>query len=193
MRTIKFFTLTFALFLCSTAFAQFANTNSNTRNNRGTTSKADFGPVSYKGFVEGGYALGVGDFDFDRIDVSTSHGIQISRVFLGLGVGIKYFHDEEVLVIPIVADFRVNFLNNDVTPFIGTKIGCSAGKSGGFTLTPAIGCRFKIQDNFGLNLSLGYDLQKSKVHLYYYSGSHLYHTKVTENLGAIVFKIGFEF
>ena len=31
----------------------------------------------YRGYVDAGYSLGIGDYDFGRFEVNTSHGYQI--------------------------------------------------------------------------------------------------------------------
>ena len=32
----------------------------------------------YRGFVDTGYSVGIGDYDFGRFEVNTSHGYQIN-------------------------------------------------------------------------------------------------------------------
>lgn len=185
----KVFTLVFALFMCSAAFAQFTNAKSGSRG--GNSGGTDSGDMSYKGFVEAGYAIGLGDDkdgdkpEIGRFDISTSHGVQINKIFfMGLGTGFKWFSkkSESYFNIPIFTDLRVNFLESKVSPFVGCKIGYAVGiekdhvKFSGFLCTPAFGLRF----GSGL-VSIGYDIQKGKV----------YDEKFTAN--GLVFKVGIGF
>lgn len=198
----KAFTLAFALFICSAAFAQFTNAKSGSRG--GNSGGINFGETSYKGFVEAGYAIGLGDDKNDkmkigRFDISTSHGVYFcDRFFAGLGTGFKWFSkdSENFFNIPIFADLRANFLkDSNITPFVGLKIGYAIGikktysyydyeydmKFGGFICTPAIGCRFGINEKMGLGVSVGYDIQKGKAA----------DEKFTAN--GLVFKVGIDF
>lgn len=139
----------------------------------------------YRGFVDFGYTLGVGDFgkNVDRVSLTTSHGYQIiPQLFAGVGVGVNYFYDEEAFGLPIFAHFRSDILNNDITPFVELKVGYSLLDVKGFYLNPAIGCRFSVSDNIALNLSLGYTVQKAD---YVYFGK--------QNCGGLDFRFGIDF
>ena len=249
----KVFTLAFALFMCSAAFAQFTNAKSGSRG--GNSGGINFGETSYKGFVEAGYAIGLGDMKRNRIDVSTSHGVQFGgHFFAGLGTGVKFFtgakyycevdpndyyydfdkgskgkksydidEKDSFISIPIFADLRANlFEDNSINPFIGLKIGYAIGiekkkildeyhnsyygyseekyckmKFGGFICTPTIGCRFSINETTGLNISMGYDIQKANWELGdtfsdgYGSETESEDGKVAAN--GLVFKVGIDF
>lgn len=247
----KVFTLAFALFMCSAAFAQFTNAKSGSRG--GNSGGINFGETSYKGFVEAGYAIGLGDMKRNRIDVSTSHGVQFGgHFFAGLGTGVKFFtgakyyceqpdydyddyykgskgksydidKKDSFISIPIFADLRANlFEDNSINPFIGLKIGYAIGiekkkildeyhdsyygyseemyckmKFGGFICTPTIGCRFSINETTGLNISMGYDIQKANWELGdtfsdgYGSETDSEDGNVAAN--GLVFKVGIDF
>lgn len=243
----KAFTLAFALFICSAAFAQFTNAKSGSRG--GNSGGADFGEMSYKGFVEAGYAIGLGDMKRNRIDVSTSHGVQFGgHFFAGLGTGVKFFtgakyyceqpdydnddnddyykgskgksndidKKDSFISIPIFADLRANlFEDNSINPFIGLKIGYAIGfekktndnnnygkycckmKFGGFICTPTIGCRFSINETTGLNISMGYDIQKAnwKLGNTFSYGDESRTSSKDGNVAAngLVFKVGIDF
>lgn len=204
MKNIKLLALFVALLGCSTVSAQFTNTNPNANNNRSqqtSNENSSSGAVmGYSGFIELGYVKGIGTYDFDRFELTTSQGFQInSHIFVGLGTGIKYFYDESAYGIPFYTDFRINFLKKKVSPFAGFKLGYTTGDVSGLMLTPMFGCRFGFYKNFGLILSLGYDYQSGEVvttyrYYSYYSGTYYYNTsKHRENLGGIFLKIGLEF
>lgn len=252
----KVFTLAFALFMCSAAFAQFTNAKSGSRG--GNSGGINFGETSYKGFVEAGYAIGLGDMKRNRIDVSTSHGVQFGgHFFAGLGTGVKFFtgakyycevdpnhygydfdkgskgkksydidEKDSFISIPIFADLRANlFEDNSINPFIGLKIGYAIGiekkkilfeetyydyfgeyhyedfckmKFGGFICTPTIGCRFSINETTGLNVSMGYDIQKANWEIgetETYNGGEPETYSKDGNVAAngLVFKVGIDF
>ncbi len=45
----------------------------------------------YRGFAEVGYGIGVGDYDFGRFSIETSHGYQFNHyIFLGAGLGFQF-------------------------------------------------------------------------------------------------------
>ena len=194
MSKIKFFILSLALMVCSSAAAQFSNTNArgNQRSSRVAGNGFDSnGPVAgYKGFIDLGYTIGAGDFGEGRISFMTTHGYQInSYFFAGIGTGVNYFHKSEAWGIPIYADFRGNLMNNGISPFIDFKIGYSVVDAEGFFLSPSVGCRFAIGEKSGLNISVGYEMQKAKWEVstkyFSYSGN--------ENCGGVVLKVGIDF
>jgi hypothetical protein len=200
MKKIKLFAFIATLLICGTASAQFTNTGNNRKANTSSNSSFGDGAVAgYSGFIETGYTAGIGDYSYNRFEISTSHGFQInSHIFIGMGVGFKYFASESVYGIPFFADFRVNFLDNNISPFVGMKTGYTIGSDSdgikGFMLSPSIGCRFGFKDNLGLIVSLGYDYQQATVWTLYYSYYYGYYTESSrENLAGLALKIGFEF
>ena len=45
----------------------------------------------YKGHVDAGYSIGIGDYDFGRFEVNTTHGYQVNPyIFLGAGTGLHF-------------------------------------------------------------------------------------------------------
>lgn len=139
----------------------------------------------YRGFVDVGYNLGVGDGEgHDRVHILTSHGYQIvPQLFAGIGVGANYYYDDEVWGLPIFAHFRSDILNSEISPFVEVRIGYSLIDIKGFYLNPAIGCRFAVSDNISLNVGVGYTLQKAEYYGYY--------NKL--NCGGIDFRFGIDF
>lgn len=77
----------------------------------------------YKGHVDAGYSVGIGDYDFGRFEVNTTHGYQVNPyIFLGAGTGLHFMSsyktgDMEIPLdvrdskvdIPVFANFRSNF------------------------------------------------------------------------------------
>ena len=55
------------------------------------TSFAQEQGKGYRGFAELGYGIGVGDYEFGRFSIETSHGYQFNHYFfLGAGVGFQF-------------------------------------------------------------------------------------------------------
>lgn len=126
--------------------------------NNGTGAK-----TGYKGFVDLSYGLGTGDFGEDRIEISTTHGKQLSpNFFVGGGAALEYLFDSEVIAVPIFIDGRANLLDNKISPFIDLKIGYSFFDAQGFYLNPTLGCRIGTGGSSAFNLGIGYALQKGK-------------------------------
>jgi len=107
------------------------------------------GSMNYKGYVEGHYLKGVGDYKADFYGISTSQGFRYaSWFFMGVGIGVDgitahadndfgnwdnpdYSYTEHGsrssgVMIPIFTDFRFNIGNPSSVAFTaGIKIGCS--------------------------------------------------------------------
>ena len=151
----------------------------------------------YKGIVELGYQIGTGDYGMDRLKLDVINGYQINPYFsLGLGVGLRYYFDADDAVIPIFADFRANFIDNPISPYLSLGIGYSFDATNnfdglGFLLSPTIGVSFKISDKSALNVGIGYEMQNMNSYSYdsygdYYGSGHV-------NSGAISIVVGISF
>lgn len=106
----------------------------------------------YKGFLDFGYGMKMGDISTSRIEIMTSHGYQLNPYFfMGVGAGVNLYSDglyymgvqpwtkDQVtagvkdsmnisMTIPIFADFRFNFTDKgNIIPFAGLKLGYSMG------------------------------------------------------------------
>jgi len=193
MSKIKFFFVLMAIMVCSSASAQFSNANvrGGQRSSRTFNGLDGKGPESgYKGFVEAGYTVGVGDYGKGRISFMTTHGYQINTfVFAGVGAGVNYLTKSEAWGVPIFADVRANILDHSISPFIDVKIGYSVTDVEGLFFSPSIGCRIAISDKSAFNVSIGYELQKAEF-LWYYSG---YYGTSKENCGGLALKVGLDF
>jgi len=110
-------------------------------------------PVSgYRGFVDAGYTIKMGDISMNRFEFSTSHGYQINPYFFaGAGIGVSMFSDVQLgyvnvadstskkkerfkMAIPLFVDLHFNFMEGTIVPFAGIKAGYSIGLS---KVTPA--------------------------------------------------------
>ncbi len=149
----------------------------------------------YKGIVELGYEIGTGDFGMDRLKLNIINGYQINPYFsLGFGTGLRYYFDAEAALIPIFADFRANFMDNNVSPYLSLGVGYSFDATNsfegvGFLLNPAVGVSFRISDKSAMNVGIGYEMQRMK--FFYYD--YWYYDEFTENTGAISINVGISF
>lgn len=143
--------------------------------------------VKYRGEVDCGYSIGVGDFGpvASRVNLHTVQGAQFGEYFsAGLGLGLDFYHDlDNDLMLPIYLNLKGSLpVSEKVSPYlsfdIGAGVGVTEGVSGlsGLYMTPAIGVKvhkFKVQ--------FGYSLQQLSE-----SGASL-------NLNAVQFKVGVVF
>jgi hypothetical protein len=137
----------------------------------------------YKGIVELGYQIGTGGYGMDRLKLNIINGYQINPYFsLGFGTGLRYYFDEKVPLIPVFADFRANFIDNKISPYLSLGVGYSFNASDsfkgvGFLLNPKIGVSFKVSKKSAINFGLGYEMQRV----------------ITKNSGAIDINVGISF
>lgn len=162
------------------------------------TNRYDLHDISgYRGFVETGYTVKTGEYGRGRLDITTTHGYQFNPyLFVGGGVGLQYYHEDDLTVVPLFAEVRANFLKNKVSPFAALKVGYSVSfydgdsEDLGFYCAPAVGVRYAVARNLALNFSVGYSLQYAEMLFYY--GGYGYDTE-TKNVGGVSLKIGIEF
>jgi len=141
----------------------------------------------YKGFVDAGYTFA--DDDFERVEISTSHGYQFNNYFfVGAGAGYHYYPSDYVdgYAVPIFANFRANFINKNITPFADIKTGYSVGDLEGFYSYAGVGVRFGLANKKAINLTLGFTYQEYD----FYNGGWYYYE---DDTSGFTMKVGFEF
>lgn len=153
----------------------------------------------YKGFVETGYSLGIGDYSYNRFELSTSHGYKFnSYLFLGAGVGLCAYETDDI-AIPFFADFRVNFSKDKITPIGGIKLGYSLGDFEGVYGSIDIGVRFGLSGKKAMTVKFGCTEQdfvtKPKCSIYNIGGQVKSICSQSSSAGtqAISLKVGVEF
>jgi len=165
----------------------------------------------YRGFVDLGYAIGTGDYDFERFEVNTSHGYQISPyVFIGAGVGLHFASSYEnpdmnialdtrdsKVDIPVFANAHFNILKKKISPFVDIKGGTYVNNGGGLYVSASIGCRIAINKKQGVNIGVGYAIEKLEFETFeHFTGKYnLNYTRKSNLLDteAYAVRIGFEF
>lgn len=165
----------------------------------------------YRGFVDAGYSAGIGDYNFGRFEVNTSHGYQINPyLFIGAGTGLHFMASyktkdmdipldirDSKVDIPVFANIRCNFLKKKVSPFVDVKGGTYVTNSGGLYVNASAGCRFSINEKQVINLSVGYATEKLQFETFDRFTNHtsMDYTRYTTlyDTEAITVKLGFEF
>ena len=179
---------------------EFSSRNSTMRMKNRHGERDEFKTNGYKGFVDVGGAFGVGTYGDGLVSVSSTHGYQFNPYFfLGVGVGVNYHFNWSTVFIPVYADARGYFMNNDIAPFIGLKVGYSVFDGMGFYFNPSVGVRFIATSKLGLNLSIGFIMQRTDITFrqYYYNprthDSYVNSYDERNTIGGVMFKLGFEF
>ena len=108
--------------------------------------------TGYKGFIDFGGVIGIGNRGDGAIAVSTTHGYQFNPYFFfGAGIGIEYHMNWETFFIPVFADIKTYFLNKNISPFLGLKAGYSVYDGKGCYINPHIGVTLSSSPRFGMN------------------------------------------
>ena len=141
----------------------------------------------YRGFIDLGYTIGVGDFAEDRIEFTTSHGYQTNPyLFVGAGTGVSYWFGPATVSIPIFANLRINIPTwVTVSPYFDFKLGYSPHDISGFYANFSGGCRIATGRKSALNVGFGYQIQKADI-LFGRRNS-------STSVNGLAFKLGFEF
>lgn len=162
------------------------DSSTSTRKSKSIGSSLSFdgrGPeLGYRGFADMGYNFGTGSYGEGRIELNTVHGYQfMPYLFAGVGAGVHYYFDSEVVAIPIFADVRADILNNSISPFVEMRLGYSPYDVQGVYFNPSVGCRFAMSGIKAINASIGYSMQKGDS----------YYGKIT--VGGFNLRLGVEF
>ncbi|HAE24525.1 MAG TPA: hypothetical protein DCG33_04230 [Prevotellaceae bacterium] len=155
----------------------------------------------YRGFVDGAYTIGIDEYDFNRIEINTSHGYQINPyIYVGGGFGFHFMSSYKTkgsttfilenrdshVDVPIFANIRANLSKGKITPFIDGRAGTFITHHGGQYLVASIGCRFSVNEKQAINVSVGCTSEKLE-----FEAFNLQPSKSTTT--GIVIKAGYEF
>jgi hypothetical protein len=121
--------------------------------------KTNYPNKGYRGFGEINIGTGKDDSDteFNQIGFLSAHGYQMnSKLFVGGGAGFyDYYNDnDDVIMIPLFANVRFDFVESGISPFLDVRLGYSVGDNEGVYFTPSFGVRFSK-----FHISAGYLLQ----------------------------------
>jgi len=149
----------------------------------------------YKGIVELGYEIGADRYSLNRLKLNIINGYQLNPYFsLGLGTGVRYYFETGTALIPLFADFRGNFMDNNISPYLSLGVGYSFNASRyfdgvGFLLNPTAGVSFRIPGNSVMNVGIGYEMQRMELYIVEWN----YAMRGWRNTGAISINVGISF
>ena len=160
----------------------------------------------YRGFVDAGYSIGVGDYEFGRFEVNTTHGYQVNPyLFFGAGMGLHFMskyeteldYRESKVDIPVFANVHCNFSKGKVTPFIDGRGGTFVTNNGGLYTSASAGCRISINDKQAISVSIGYTTEKLEFETFdrFTNNSNMDYTIEARKCDteSITLKLGFDF
>ena len=165
----------------------------------------------YRGFVDGGYTIGIGDYDFGRFEINSSHGYQINPFFfVGGGFGLHFMPEyktkgmdipldqrEGKVDIPLFANLRANVSKGKIVPFIDGKTGTYVTNNGGLYLNLSAGCRIAVNEKQAVNILVGYTTEKLEFETFskFTSSKNMNYTTSARKLNTegIAIKVGYEF
>lgn len=171
----------------------------------------DYSISGYKGLIDAGYSVGVGDYEFGRFEINTSHGYQVNPyLFLGAGAGLHFMSSYETdgsdipldireskVDIPVFANVRYNFSKKKVAPFVDAKAGTFVTNNGGLYLNASLGCRVALNEKQAVSVAVGYTSEKLEFETFnrFTSSSNMDYTRTATkyDIEAITVKVGFEF
>ena len=170
-------------------------------------SDYDYSPINqysldkgFRAFFDLGYSLNTREFvnvkssQLNRVEMSVSVGNQFNNLFyLGIGGGYNYFYDSIGGSFPVYLHPRFNFNTDErIGYLVDFKLGYVFGQESlrGLYTFSGFGLRFAQRSGGGVSLILG-------LTNYYVDGviskNGYYWEKSKVNLGAITFKVGFDF
>jgi len=135
----------------------------------------------YRGIIELGYALGVGDYGINNFRFNFINGIMIGRSSsIGLGLGYRRYFEKNLdgytlfspkSHIPVFLDLRTSFSTRKVTPYLALGIGGSASivrvnsdstttRQEGLFFCPSGGIWFNVSDRFAVFAGIAYEMQR---------------------------------
>lgn len=177
-----------------------------------TVSAQDSFQKGYRGYADLGYTIGVGDYEFGRFEISTTHGYQVCPYFfVGAGVGFHFMSKYETkgmgdyaldkrdskVSIPLYADFRGTFMKTKFAPFVDVKLGHFLTNGDGVYANASAGVRMKTIGKQAVSLSIGYTFEKLEFQTFghFTSSSSMNYTRDPRKLDAegISIKFGYEF
>jgi hypothetical protein len=156
----------------------------------------------FKGIFEVGHLFGTGEYSINRLKLNLILGHQVNPYYyFGFGLGLRYYYASTVsngnyyythaTVIPILSDFRVNFIDNAVSPYLSCGIGyslywneaLSEFQGIGILFNPTAGVTFKVANRSAIHVGIGFENQ--------YWGNEYYDYGI--NYGAINLVFGISF
>ena len=152
------------------------------------STKTNAQNIKYQGEAAMGYAFGIGDFNVNRFNISTTHGVRLNQyLFVGGGLGFNFFHKDgdNATVMPIYASVKGYYPVGNQLSLVGLfdlGVGTSLSDNldgSGFYCYPQVGLNLPILKSYSLDFTLGYQHQAISKH------------SANVNFDAIAFKVAF--
>jgi hypothetical protein len=162
----------------------------------------------YRGIIELGYALGIGDYGINNFRFNFINGIMIGRSSsIGLGLGYRRYFENDLTShslfspkshMPVFLDLRTSFSTRKVTPYLALGIGGSASfvkvnsdstatRQEGLFFCPSGGIWINVSDRFAVFAGIAYEMQRLE-YVLIADDSHF-----KKNAGSVSLNIGIAF
>lgn len=151
--------------------------------------KKNYDTSKFRGFVDLGYSMGLGEPRCDYWLIETSFGYQFTtNLYLGAGLGLHKFNAkintfplrndyaeprpndpdlDKFPFVPVYADVRYNLRSENFnTPWASLKVGGSIFNHGGVFASPSVGFHFASSQFFSFNVGVGYALHTAHYKLW---------------------------
>lgn len=150
--------------------------------------KKNYDTSHFRGFVDVGYALGLGPSRNHYWLIETSFGYQFNaHYYLGAGIGLHNFkaqvdtyplrndlavpeHNDpkwDFPLVPVYVEGRYNLRSETMgTPWASLKVGANTFSHSGFFASPSLGWHFAASQYFSFNVGIGYALHTAKYKLW---------------------------
>lgn len=171
----------------------------------------------YRGMVDAGYCYYISQINPSTIEITTSHGYQFNPyLFLGAGIGFnltgkcewgevagKPYNKRDAKVdIPLFFNVRANLTKTRFSPFVDGRIGAYINNDGNIYANGSIGCRYALNEDIGISVSVGYEIRKVTVEQFNmiagtrynnYKTEYYYTDRPNQSVDGFVFKVGVDF
>ena len=166
----------------------------------------------YRGYADLGYTIGVGYYDLNSFEISTTHGYQLSSYFfIGAGVGFHFMQEyktpdmnipmdirDSKVSIPFYVDFRGTFGKRRVAPFVDLKLGYFVTNGDAFYSHISAGVRIRTVEKQAVTIGIGgsYESLRFETFDQFVSpGLNMDYSRTPQNyyLDGVAIMVGYEF
>ena len=131
--------------------------------------------TGFRSFLDYGFTLGVGQDANHRVEWFGSFGYQFNPIFFaGFGQGYLLSLNKMESSAPTFGNLRINFLDENTTPYFELKAGYDFLACKGVFLNPNIGLSFARKKK-AWNIGMGYSFQKARLYKNGYYTTYNFH------------------
>mgnify|MGYP003623418994 CR=1 FL=1 len=147
----------------------------------------------FRVFIDYAYIHGIGKNKNNRFEWATSIGFQFNPIFyVGVGTAYDLTLNNKDSSLPVFINPRINFLDENTTPFWDVKVGYSVMDGKGFYCSTSVGVSFAKHGKSAWNLGLVYSIQNSKYYNWSNTDPQVW-TKYKPVYHGIALKLTYEF